>query len=225
MARRGHTDDHRQRIVLGTHTVTGKPVPTPERATVLSGAGVPTPKVYELGEGSSEGFRGAMEALREGNPYHASVYVYEAEEYAQMRLFCADDGKAGFALKGDEIVSVFVSRDSEHAGCARTLLATAVSEGGRRLDCFDTTLPRIYASEGFVPVARIPWNDDYKPDAWDYSTYRKFNDGRPDVVLMAYDPRSLGGKYDRAAGAPVGDYGDGEALVSRFLENPPDPRV
>lgn len=135
-----------------------------------------------------------------------------------MRTFVSDDGKAGFALKGDEIVSVFVHPDSKYRGSAGTLLATAVSQGGRRLDCYDTVLPAIYAREGFVPVARVPWDDDYAPDGWDYGTYAKFNGGRPDVVLMAYDPVAVDSTYDRSAGVPVTDFDAAEPLMRAKLE-------
>ncbi|MGO2933157.1 hypothetical protein [Microbacterium sp.] len=158
-----------------------------------------------------------MEELRQGNRFHASVYVYDSDEYRDMRMFTTDDGKAGFALKGDEIVSVFVHSDSEHRGSAQALMAAAVEQGGRRLDCYDTILPSVYARAGFVPVARVRWNDDYAPDGWDYPTYQPFNNGRPDVVFMAYNPAAVDGRYDRSAGAYVDDYDDGSPLVDAYL--------
>jgi len=134
-----------------------------------------------------------------------------------MRMFVTDDGKAGYALKGDEIVSVFVHSDSKYRGAAGSLIASAVELGGRRLDCYDTVLPAVYAREGFVPVARIDWNGEYAPDDWDYGTYSGFNDGRPDVVLMAYDPAAVDSSYDRTAGTRVADYDEAEPLMQAFL--------
>lgn len=158
-----------------------------------------------------------MEDLRRNNRFHASVYVYDEDEYRAMRLFTVDDGKAGFALKGDEIVSVFCHNDSKHAGCAQALMAAAVDEGGRRLDCFDTVLPKVYARAGFVPVARLAWNDEYAPPEWDYPTYQLFNGGRPDVVFMAYDPSSIDGSYTAGAGVQIDDYDEGPPLVDAAL--------
>lgn len=192
--------------------------PSP-RARELQARGLPAPDVYELDAG--EGARGFHEAISElgaGNRYASSVYVYDETSYAAMRLYSTDDGKAGFALKGDEIVSVFVHGDSHHRGAAPSLLAAAVEQGGRRLDCYDTVLPRLYAGAGFVPVARIPWNDEYAPDDWNYSTYARFNDGRPDVVLMAYDPAAVDGLYDPTAGERVEDYDQAEPLMTSFLD-------
>ncbi|MFJ7621392.1 hypothetical protein ACIQYZ_21570 [Rhodococcus erythropolis] len=158
-----------------------------------------------------------METLREGNRFAASVYVYSDDEYAGMRLLVTDDGRSGIALKGDEIVSLYAHRDSSHPGAANSMLETAVQQGGRRLDCFDTVLPAIYAKSGFVAVARLKWNDDYAPDDWNYTTYSAFNGGRPDVVFMAHDPAALGSRYQRRSGRDVDSYDDGIDAVRARL--------
>lgn len=102
-----------------------------------------------------------------------------------------DDGRSGIALKDDEIVSLYAHRDSSHPGAANSMLETAVATGGQRLDCFDT-VPAIYAKSGFVPVARLKWNDDYAPTAGDYNTYSAFDGGRPDVILHGPRPGICG---------------------------------
>ncbi|KXX58786.1 hypothetical protein AZG88_44165 [Rhodococcus sp. LB1] len=150
-----------------------------------------------------------MSALKDNNPYAASVFVYDIGEYRRMRLLITDDGKAGIALKGDEVVSVYAHRDCRHPRAGRALLETAVAQGGRRLDCFDTVLPDLYSRAGFVAVARLCWNDDYAPDGWDYTTFRQFNAGRPDVVFMAYDPQAVDSTYRPGAGMYVDDYDQG----------------
>lgn len=149
--------------------------------------------------------------------FHASVHVYEVEEYRDMRLFAVDDGSAGFALKGDDVVSVFCYQDSRHRGSTLYLLATAVAEGGRRLDCYDTVLPELYAEAGFVPVARMKWDDQWAPDDWDHATYSRYNNGRPDVVFMAYNPAAIDSDYDPSAGEYVAEYDDGPHLVDGYL--------
>ena len=154
-----------------------------------------------------------MEALREGNPHASSVYVYNDDEYASMRLFVTDDGRSGIALNDDEIVSLYAHQDSNHPGAANSMLETAVAAGGRRLDCFDTVLPAIYAKSGFVPVARLKWDDDYAPDGWNYELYQRYNGGRPDVVFMAHDPASVDSRYQRGAGRYVDTYADGHEVV------------
>lgn len=127
-----------------------------------------------------------------------------------MRLFITPDGKSGAALKGDDIVSVFKHPDLPVKGFASSALALTTQEGGRRLDAFDTELPNLYARSGFRAVARIPWNDDYKPEGWEYGKYDAFNNGRPDVVFMVHDPQ-LAKPYQKGDGARVADYDAGTA--------------
>lgn len=194
--------------------------PPADLAARLRAQGKSTPALHELAPADAGAYRDSIAALASSTPYAASVYVYSEPEYAQMRLLVTDDGRSGVAVKGDEIVSVFSRADGAHRGCAESMLATAVAAGGRRLDCFDTVLPRVYSAAGFVPVARLGWNDEYAPDGWNYQTYSAYNGGRPDVVFMAYDPDHVGGSYDRAAGVHIDDYDDGVAAAQAAAKAP-----
>jgi hypothetical protein len=82
-----------------------------------------------------------MLELTRNNRYASSVYVYDESEYAEMRMLVTEDGKAGVALKDDEVVSVFSHNDGAHPNAAPSMLRQATVLGGRRLDCFDTVLP------------------------------------------------------------------------------------
>jgi len=142
---------------------------------------------------SVDKFRALMLASKEGHKFGSSVFVYSAEEYATMRLFLAEDGKTGGALKPNgDMVSGF-STNSGGSNVIQILIAA----GGTMGDAFDTVLPRLYAANGFRAVARVPWNDEFAPDGWDYNTFARFNAGRPDVVYMVYDPGPI---VDYAAG-------------------------
>lgn len=169
--------------VKGVHAVPS------ERKKELRKLGKSTPKLVELDAEQHAGFfRERISAIAnpKNNPWHASVYIYSEEEYKEMRLLVSEDGTCGIALKNDgDIVSVFALKESPHKGSANSMVATAVSLGGSKLDCFDTVLPHIYAQEGFVETERMEWNDEYRPDGWEESTYKAFNNGRPDVVCMA----------------------------------------
>ncbi len=60
-----------------------------------------------------------------------------------------------FAIKPDgDIVAVFAS-ESEPKGGSYALLQAAVQAGGKKLDAFNTYLPKIYSRVGFRPVARL----------------------------------------------------------------------
>ena len=137
-----------------------------------------------------------------------------------MRLFLSQDGKTGFALKGADIVSAFKHVDSEAKLAANGMLALAVQQGGRKLDAFDTVLPTIYARNGFVAASRLDWNDEHKPEAWQYETYKEFNDGRPDVVFMVYDPERAarqGWSYSKTDGVRAESYEQAVALQQAMM--------
>ncbi|MQY24997.1 D-inositol-3-phosphate glycosyltransferase [Nocardia sp. RB56] len=206
-----HRSEAAQRLQIGDRVVVPEATHTlaAEEAARLRELGQSTPELHELNPADADLFREKMLELREGNRFAASVHVYEVDDYRAMRLLVTDDGRAGVALKGDEIVSAFAQRPSKYPGAAGTLIGIAVELGGRRLDCFDTVLPKLYAESGFVPVARVRWNDEYAPPGWDYDTFHAFNGGRPDVVFMAYDPAAVGSRYEPGAGRYVGDYDAG----------------
>ena len=215
----GHGSQPRVLTLAGRQVTVLQTVSTPRaRAETLKTQGHSSPDVYEIGGPSgAAAFRDAISSLREGNRFAASVYVYPEDEYEGMRKFVTADGKSGFALHGDEIVSVFSREDAADPSAGRALTATAIAEGGRRLDCYDTVLPGLYAREGMVPVARIRWSDDYAPSDWDKSTFEPFNRGEPDVVFMAYDPASIDQRYQAGAGEYVEDYDQAEAKINAFL--------
>jgi hypothetical protein len=142
------------------------------------------------------------------------VYVYDQADYAGMRMFLAEDGKAGFALKGDDIVSVFAGEP--HGGAVNAIMQLATQEGGRRLDAFDTVLPNLYGVHGFRAVARTKWNDEYSPDGWDKDTFKEFNNGEPDVVFMVHDPAYFG-MYKKTDGKVIDNYDDGATAQADAL--------
>jgi hypothetical protein len=175
-----------------------------------------SPTFFEVDAEGAETFRNAIQASKDKSPFGAAVYVYDKADYEGMRLFLTEDGKAGFALKGDDIVSVFA--DETQRGAGNAVLQLAVQEGGRRLDAFDTVLPAMYAVHGFKPVARVGWNDEYAPSDWDKTTFKEFNNGEPDVVFMVHDPASFEG-YTPGAGKKISDYDQGAVEQAKALES------
>jgi hypothetical protein len=155
---------------------------------VMQEAGASVPALYELQPQDADIFQDAIQASKNKNDYGAAVTVYPESEYAKMRLFIAEDGKAGFALKGDDIVSVFA--EAPHVGASAPMLQLAVQEGGRKLDAFDTVLPDLYFNAGFKIVSRTEFNEEYQPDGWSKQTFKQFNNGKPDVVFMVFDPNN-----------------------------------
>lgn len=148
--------------------------------------------VREVTEADAEEFSNSVLAAREVHKNFGvdkQLTLYSVEDYKTMRLFIGRDKTAGFALQGDNIISVF-SHPFLSPGASPNLLDLAVRNGGRRVDIFDTYLPKLYAREGFRVVARMLWDEQYAPKGWDYSAMKQFNNGRPDVVFMIYDPKT-----------------------------------
>ncbi len=135
-----------------------------------------------------------------------------------MRTFLSSNGKTGFALKGNDIVSVF-NADPAVKGAASEIIAKAVSAGGRRLDAFETVLPKLYGGAGFRAVARMPWNDQYAPPDWKAQQFAAYNGGKPDVVFMVYDPSY--GQYKPGDGKRVASYAEGVAAQEAALRSTP----
>lgn len=160
---------------------------------------------YELERNaeSAAAFVTAISASKSANPFGASVDVYTNDEYQQMRLFLAKDGRSGVGVKDDgDIVSVF-SDNTARGG--RSAVELAIAAGGNKLDAYDTVLPALYASHGFEAVARIPWNDQYQRPDWDKATFKKFNNGEPDVVFMVLNKDNFEWQGPKA-GRKVGSY-------------------
>jgi hypothetical protein len=171
--------------VLGRESIAAY-TPTEDFKNTVGEFNHKSPTFYEMNPEDADAFKDSIEQSKSNSKYGAAVGVYSEDEYAKMRTFLTQDGKAGFALKGNDIVSVFSS--PEHKGSASSSLQLAVQEGGRKLDAFDTILPQIYHENGFKVTGRSRWNEEYVPDNWDKKTFQDFNNGEPDVVFMSYDP-------------------------------------
>jgi hypothetical protein len=64
-------------------------------------------------------------------------------------------------------------------------------------------LPYLYGMSGYRAVGRTLFSDEWKPGTWDYEVYKKFNNGKPNVVAMIYDPE-YGKLYVHADGNQYG---------------------
>ena len=133
-----------------------------------------------------------------------------------MRTFLSRDAKSGFAIKGDDVVSLFKHPSSTAKHVADAALKQAIANGGRRLDAFDTLLPGMYAKSGFRAVARLKWDDKHAPAGWDKETFKEFNKGEPDVVFMVHDAEHAG-KYKPGDGKRVKSYDEGKAEQDKAL--------
>jgi len=213
-AHHGHlTINGRQVRTIGTVE------PPAERARELRARGFCTPTLHELHPSEAQFFKDLITTLADpaGNKWHACIDPYTTEGYARMRLFITDDGTAGGALNGEWMVSGFVYPSSPYRSSIRSSMAALIAQGGRRIACFDTALPAIYAPEGMVPVARTEFFDTGLPQGWDLETYAAFNNGRPNTVFMAYSEAALDSSYIPGSGALLPSHEAANDAVTEYL--------
>lgn len=125
-----------------------------------------------------------MSSMSKNKDNKQSLTFYSLSDYAHKgaTLYKLKGIDAGFAIADDgDIISVHNSeaKDSPYRGIGRHLVQLAKEMGGTKLDHFDfPKLNEIYASEGFKEYDRVPWDDNYAPEGWNYEKY-----GRPDLVF------------------------------------------
>lgn len=97
------------------------------------------------------------------------------------RVFLSRDSMAGVAVWPDgNIGALFKDKRASYQKAVGELVITAISVGGNKLDCYNGFLCNVYASFGFIPVARVKFNAEYAPDNWK----KKF--GEPDVIFCIH---------------------------------------
>lgn len=128
---------------------------------------------------------------KQGNPRAGMVNILAPEAYETLDTFVAAGGQMGFALDGDEIVTMFKVRGAEGLdGGYQALLSLAAQLGGRRLKVFDTWVPKVAAFQGFKATSREAFDPQRAPADWDEAAFAEYNDGQPDLVYMVHDPDS-----------------------------------
>ena len=188
-----------------------------QNAEVYQDTGLSLPQVFEVdSELEADTYYNDMVAAMAGHKYAAQVEIKEPSELSKYRLYRTPNG-SGFAIKPDgDIVAVFASQ-SEPRGGSYALLQAAVQAGGKKLDAFNTYLPKIYSRVGFRPVARIPWNDEFAPPNWDKDTFRKFSDGEPEIYFFVHDPFYYGESVEVPL---VQEYDAAVELQNQALQSP-----
>ena len=160
--------------------------------------GILSERVYALLEGygfrrldlrkcvSEADFIAFSEALDEAvdhNPHGPYVNKQPPEKLLREGAtpFLSEDETAGVAVWPDgDIRAVFKNHKAPEGAVIGELILTALSMGGRKLDCFDGELRALYAAFGFIPVARMRFDENQAPDNW------KTKFGKPDVIFWMH---------------------------------------
>lgn len=97
------------------------------------------------------------------------------------RVFLSGDKMAGVAVWPDgNIGALFKDKRAPYQKAIGELVLTALSVGGKKLDCYNGFLCNAYAEFGFIPVARVKFNPKYSPPNW----RKEF--GEPDVIFWIH---------------------------------------
>ena len=148
-------------------------------------------RLYDVRELTPEEFVQTASKNKSEAKFGTSVDVLSPEQYKDYDLVQASVGGETATVsvsKSGEIGSVTKSQNAPSTLIRTAMDAALHYRGGKDiwLNGFNTILPELYSDYGFRPVAKLKFNDEYRPDGWDYKAYSKYNNGRPDVVFMRY---------------------------------------
>jgi hypothetical protein len=123
------------------------------------------------------------------------------------KLFMTKDGLGGAYLKADGYMGgLFKNPDSQLKAISGPLQTIRAREGGKFYDAFATRLEEIYVKNGWKPVARLDFDEQFAPEGWN-DPDSPLRD-KPDVVFFVKGEgkvgdgirmsRGLEDDYDRA---------------------------
>ena len=191
--------------------------PNPAVQTRYETAGLNIPRITQADASASQQYNSDMVAAMADHPMGAQVEIKSAKDLSGMQLFRTEGG-SGFAIKPDgDIVAVFAGPNKAKSS-SYAMLQAAIDMGGKKLDAFNTYLPDIYETVGFRPVSRLKWNDAFAPDNWNKETFKKYQNGEPDVVFFVYDPNYFG-DADYNSLPVFTDYDEAAAVQDKVLRD------
>ena len=131
-----------------------------------------------------QSFSNQLAEAKSQNPNGRMVSNQSAEDLAGAKIYTDDANTCGVAVKSDgDIVGVHKNPSNKTKGAVDDMLITARANGGTKLDCYGSGLVSKYEKDGFIPVAKVEWNEKFKPDDW--------GDNPPETVyVMMRDNRT-----------------------------------
>nr|DAN18056.1 MAG TPA: hypothetical protein [Caudoviricetes sp.] len=161
-------------------------------------SGVVAAELYDF-DADNAAFSSALDAARAADADHGwAVTPQSSAELQGKRTFMDEGGTIGFALTDDgDIEAVFKNKQLNKTPHAMDgVIPQAIADGGKKLDCYGEKLVSIYEDYGFVPVARVEFNEQYANDGWDASK------GTPYVYFMMHN-----GDSAETVVSNIGEYG------------------
>lgn len=167
------------------------------------------PEFIELGPKEANVFHMRIREAKKANPKGSAVDVHTVKDYANMRMFLTNDGKAGYAVNQQgELNSVFKHPESPYKNISKHVAAHSTLVGGASHASAFEPLYKMYGQGGAERTGTTKWNEDYKPNKWPTKKM-----GRPDVsyIAMGITPA----KYENVV---TEDYDEGMARAKSLGE-------
>lgn len=161
-------------------------------------SGVVAAELYDF-DADNAAFSSALDAARAADASHGwAVTPKSSAELQGKRTFMDEGGTIGFALTDDgDIEAVFKNKQLNKTPHAMDgVIPQAIADGGKKLDCYGEKLVSIYEDYGFVPVARVEFNEEHANPGWNESK------GTPYVYFMMHN-----GDSAETVVSNIGEYG------------------
>lgn len=151
---------------------------------LMDAASIPNTNIYDKSNDPAS-FSKQLSDAKKANKKGHMVSDKTPEELKGARIFADKNNSIGVAVMPDgDIVGVHKNPNlNKTQRSVSDLILTARENGGTKLDCYGEELVRMYSELGFKPVARVEWNETFKPKDW--------GDNKPETVyVMMRDERS-----------------------------------
>jgi hypothetical protein len=137
-------------------------------------------------ENLAKNYKERLTKIKEENPEdYWSVDIpsdEEIESAAKDGRLVDINGGMGIVTADGNLIGLF-KYDKKAKGTAKSVQEARIKLGGIKTDNFDGYLTKLYESNGFRVVSRVPFNEEFAPEGWNEKSH-----GRPDIVAMVYDP-------------------------------------
>ena len=146
-------------------------------------SGVVAAELYSF-DGDRAAFSSALDAAREADAKNGWCVTPQSVEDLSGKLTFMDGGSTiGFVVTDSgDIEGVFKNPEKNKTRRAMDgVIPQAIAAGGTKLDCYGVGLVKIYENYGFIPVARVEFNEKYANPGWDASK------GKPDIFFMMHN--------------------------------------
>ena len=135
-------------------------------------------------------FSNALNNARLSDNRNGWAVTYKSPEKIaedNVRVYMDANQSIGFGIAPDgDIEAVFANKSAgAPKGSTKSILPQAIAAGGKKLDCYGSKLVDIYSQFGFIPVARVEFNEEFANDGWNESK------GRPYVYFMMHNGDSV----------------------------------